>query len=64
MKLSVALLGACLIPGLGAAGQEPLVHGLWVWKTPIVLQALLQRTAVECTCRHSKPGTGHFAGDR
>jgi hypothetical protein len=51
MRLWVALLGACLILGPGAVAQEPVVHGLWVWKTPILLDLPSRGEALRDFCR-------------
>jgi hypothetical protein len=51
MRLWVALLGAFLVLGAGAAAQEPLVHGLWVWKTPILLDLPSRGEALRDFCR-------------
>ena len=51
MRLRVALLGAFLVLGPGAAAQEPTVHGLWVWKTPILLDLPSRGEALRDFCR-------------
>jgi hypothetical protein len=55
MRFWVALLGACLVlgPALGpgAAAEEPVVHGLWVWKTPILLDLPSRGEALRDFCR-------------
>src|SRR5271170_8025456 len=51
MRLWVALLGACLVLGPGAVAQEPVVHGLWVWKTPIMLDLPSRGEALRDFCR-------------
>jgi hypothetical protein len=51
MRLKVALLGAFLVLGPGAAAQEPVVHGLWVWKTPILLDLPSRGEALRDFCR-------------
>src|SRR5580704_377156 len=51
MRLGVALLGVCLVLGPVAVAQEPLVHGLWVWKTPILLDLPSRGESLRDICR-------------
>src|ERR1700731_382118 len=41
----------CLMPGHNAVGQEPPVHGLWVWKTPTLLDLPARGEALRDLCR-------------
>src|SRR6202020_329228 len=41
----------CLLLVHAAAAQEPLVHGLWVWKTPILLDLPSRGEALRDFCR-------------
>jgi hypothetical protein len=41
----------CLIPGLTAEAQETFVHGLWVWKTPFLLDLPSRGEALRDFCR-------------
>lgn len=61
MKLAILLsraawiwslvLAACLVLARSAGAQEPLVHGLWVWKTPILLDLPSRGEVLRDFCR-------------
>ena len=51
MKLWFAVLCACLIPASRVAAQEPLVHGLWVWKTALLFDSPAGRQALRDFCQ-------------
>jgi hypothetical protein len=53
MRIAIWLLAA-LVYVSSAAAQEPSVHGLWVWKTPIILDLPARGEALRDFCRSQK----------
>src|SRR5271163_401334 len=53
MRIVFTVLAAmiCFAPGHTAVAQEPLVHGLWVWKTPTLLDLPSRGEALRDFCR-------------
>ena len=53
MRIVIWVLAAvtCFIPGYSALSQEPPVHGLWVWKTPTLLDLPARGDALRDFCR-------------
>jgi hypothetical protein len=53
MRIVIWVLAAviCFMPGYSALSQEPLVHGLWVWKTPTLLDLPARAEALRDFCR-------------
>jgi hypothetical protein len=52
MKIAFSVLASLtLIFGHAAVAQEPLVHGLWVWKTPTLLDLPSRGEALRDFCR-------------
>jgi hypothetical protein len=53
MRIACSVLAAviCFAPGHGAVAQEGPVHGLWVWKTPILLDLPSRGEALRDFCR-------------
>src|SRR5271170_3098064 len=49
--IALSMLAACLVPARSAAAQEPFVHGLWLWKTPILLDLPSRGEALRDFCR-------------
>jgi hypothetical protein len=50
MRIAISLLAA-LVYVSTAVAQEPSVHGLWVWKTPIILDLPARGEALRDFCR-------------
>ena len=50
MRIAISLLAA-LVYVSTAVAQEPAVHGLWVWKTPIILDLPARGEALRDFCR-------------
>ena len=50
MKLAISFLAALLYVSTAVA-QQPPVHGLWVWKTPIILDLPARGEALRDFCR-------------
>jgi hypothetical protein len=52
MKIAFSVLASLtLVFGHAAVAQEPLVHGLWVWKTPTILDLPSRGEALRDFCR-------------
>jgi hypothetical protein len=53
MRIVIWLLAGviCFTPGHSALSQEPPVHGLWVWKTPTLLDLPARGEALRAFCR-------------
>ena len=52
MKIAFSVLASLiLVFGHAAVAQEPLVHGLWVWKTPTLLDLPSRGEALRDFCR-------------
>ena len=57
MRFAVALLAAllCWVPGAAAQGQkDQFVHGVWVWKTPVLLDLPARGEALRDFCRSNQ----------
>jgi hypothetical protein len=57
MRIAVSLLAAalCLIPGAAAQDQnDQFVHGVWVWRTPILLDLPARGEALRDFCRSNQ----------
>jgi hypothetical protein len=57
MRIAVTLLAAllCWVPGAAAEGQkDQLVHGVWVWRTPILLDLPARGDALRDFCRSNQ----------
>ena len=57
MKIAVTLLAAllCWVPGTAAQGQkDQFVHGVWVWRTPILLDLPARGEALRDFCRSNQ----------
>ena len=50
MKIAISLLATLIYASTGVA-QAPPVHGLWVWKTPIILDLPARAEALRDFCR-------------
>jgi hypothetical protein len=53
MRIAISLLAALLYVSTAVA-QEPPVHGLWVWKTPTILDLPVRGEALRDFCRSHK----------
>jgi hypothetical protein len=51
IAFTVLAAGICLLSGHNAVAQEPLVHGLWVWKTPTLLDLPARGEVLRDFCR-------------
>src|SRR5271168_5151980 len=51
MRITFSLLAAIICFSSGALAQQPSVHGLWVWKTPIILDLPSRGEALRDFCR-------------
>jgi hypothetical protein len=57
VRIAFSVLAAvlCLVPGAAAQGQnDQFVHGVWVWKTPILLDLPARGEALRDFCRSNK----------
>ena len=57
MRIAFSVLAAvlCLIPGAAAQGQnDQFAHGVWVWKTPILLDLPSRGEALRDFCRSNQ----------
>jgi hypothetical protein len=57
MRIAVTLLAAllCWVPGAAAQGQkDQFVHGVWVWRTPILLDLPARGEALRDFCRSNQ----------
>ena len=57
MRIAVSLLAAalCLIPGAAAQDQnDQFVHGVWLWRTPILLDLPARGEALRDFCRSNQ----------
>ncbi len=57
MRFAVTLLAAllCWVPGAAAQGQkDQFVHGVWVWRTPILLDLPARGEALRDFCRSNQ----------
>jgi hypothetical protein len=57
MRIAVSLLATvlCLIPGAAAQDQsDQFVHGVWVWRTPILLDLPARGEALRDFCRSNR----------
>jgi hypothetical protein len=57
VRIAFSVLAAvlCLVPGAAAQGQnDQFVHGVWVWKTPILLDLPARGEALRDFCRSNQ----------
>ena len=57
MRIAVTFLAGllCWLPGAAAQGQkDPFVHGVWVWRTPILLDLPARGEALRDFCRSNQ----------
>src|ERR1700739_1862847 len=57
MRIAFSVLAAvlCLVPGAAAQGQShQFVHGIWVWRTPILLDLPARGEALRDFCRSNQ----------
>jgi hypothetical protein len=55
MRIAVTLLLLCLVSGAAAQGQrDQFVHGVWVWRTPILLDLPARGEALRDFCRSNQ----------
>jgi len=51
MRIAISVLAALICFSPGAVAQQPPVHGLWVWKTPTILDLPDRGEALRDFCR-------------
>jgi hypothetical protein len=51
MRIAIPVLAALICFSPGAVAQQPPLHGLWVWKTPTILDLPARGEALRDFCR-------------
>src|ERR1700753_554093 len=55
LRIAVTLLLLCLVPGVAVQGQKgQFVHGVWVWRTPVLLDLPARGEALRDFCRSNQ----------